>query len=276
MPPQNNIDLSSGMVPIQQGIDLSAGLTTQSPADANATAQNLETSRQALHNMAEQEDRIGYSSIRGGANIEGATDKSSIVGGVGQRIWDTVKSLGSLVAPPQTSGEWAESILGMGPVGVAAHRLVKGFGQAERQAAQQVSQQWKAGDTAQSAITALSMLDPLAVGSVTNVNSLNQQGKYNEAIGQGGFDAASLASGTKLGGKVLNVGLRSVKVGLRGEQAITAAVNPKPTQIAPFRQAVRTVGTELAGADSLEGLRDLASQKRNAAGTAMENARNAA
>jgi len=93
-------------------------------------------------------------------------------------------------------------------------RMVEGEAGSVKQAGAQAKQQaqkasaapFNPGDRvtkplayARAGVTALSALDPFATGSVTNVNSLEDQGRGREAAGQGFFDAVALGTGPAAG-----------------------------------------------------------------------------
>lgn len=83
-------------------------------------------------------------------------------------------------------------------------RMLEGQAGAETEAAHQIGEEVHNGEIARPIVTGLSMLDPFATGSVTNVNRLEDEGRNREAIGQGGFDIGTLAAGSKPGGKVIS------------------------------------------------------------------------
>jgi hypothetical protein len=141
----------------------------------------------------------------------------------GTRAADTVTGLGHLIADPPNEEEKAATLLS-GRASLPIYRIGKGFVEAEKEAGKQTKQSGK--DTAELArqghygesalqgvktgVTAASMLDPFATSSVANVNQLQSEGKNAEAVGQGLFDAMTLALGSKWGrGKVPNTGTLS-------------------------------------------------------------------
>ncbi len=130
----------------------------------------------------------------------------SVLGGALRRGKETIRGVVGLFGAP-TEEETAK-----GQTPQPLHRLARGLAGAEKEAAGQVKEQakgavsaYKAGDPIaaglrglQTATTGLSMLDPFAIGAVTNVNKLSGQKRYKEALGQGAFDAITLLAGKKM------------------------------------------------------------------------------
>lgn len=211
-----------------------------------------------------------------------------IAGAMVNRVADTVKGVGKFINPlpneeeqqrqvnPQGMGDVLRGGLeSMVPGGQYISRLVGGQASAEKEAFGQAKNQFKSGNNLQGIITAASMVDPFATGPVTNVNRLNEQGKGDQATGEGLTDAIMLGMGSKPGRAVVGKAANAVERlgGPMGEEAITAAVRPKPTQIAPFRAAINAVKEQLGpDVNSLEALRDTAKQNRLAAASQMDRA----
>lgn len=246
-------------------------------------------------NKLKQGYRIGPPQQNGVTSVNAAppsTDQqpdNSIVGGFLRRALQTAKGVASTANPIPSTQELKDSygfaaLPGMAPV----VRILQGQYGASKQAVQQAGQELHAANNpdpgadlttralqyARPVVTAASALDPFATSSVTNVNQLEDKGQNREAIGQGAFDIGALLAGSKAGSKVIGKAAAAVAVGPEAEQAITAAVKPAKSVRAQFRQAVQTSAGDIAqsGADSLESLRDLASQKRVAAAGKMNNA----
>lgn len=131
---------------------------------------------------------------------------NSVTGGIGRRVMDTLKGLGSTFAPPRTPAEFLA-----GPA-VPLLRMGEGAIQSGKQAGGQAIQEakeahalppgnkiLKALSYLRAANTGLSALDPLASGTVANVNELQDQGRTREAVGQAIPDVAMLAAGTRVG-----------------------------------------------------------------------------
>ena len=143
----------------------------------------------------------------------------------GTRAKDTATGIGHMVADPPTDEEKKVSDFAMqGRAALPVYRVGKGFVEAEKEVGKQTKQSGK--DTAELArqghygeaalqgvktgVTAASTLDPFATSSVANVNQLQNEGKNAEAVGQGLFDAMTLALGSKWGrGKIPNTGTLS-------------------------------------------------------------------
>ena len=125
----------------------------------------------------------------------------------GQRAIDTGKGIASMFAPPSTPTEKAVSIAF--PPTLPVMRMGEGLAGAEATAGKQVGQQakrayqdFKGGDimggmgqAARAGVTAASMIDPFATGTVTDVNRLEDQGRNREAIGDAAFDTLTLLIG---------------------------------------------------------------------------------
>lgn len=116
----------------------------------------------------------------------------------------------SLASPPANKTELLSGI--MGPVGPVAVRAIRGQVQAEKQLAPQLVEQAKAAtlshvgqnpiraaipslEDARAMTTGLSMLNPFASGSVANVNQLQDEGRPDQALGEGAADALFLGAG---------------------------------------------------------------------------------
>src|SRR5258706_164448 len=128
-----------------------------------------------------------------------AVGPNSVTGGLARRGVEAVKGLAGLAAPPEGPTETAIGLAGGGPIGLALYRTGKGMVGAEQTAAQQAKEQLGKGQYGRAAVTGLSMLDPLAIGPVTNINKLEAEGRPQEAKGAGLFDALSLLVGRKVG-----------------------------------------------------------------------------
>ena len=131
----------------------------------------------------------------------------SAVGGIINRIMDTGKSLAQTLDPRQTLSAIAHGDVAGAIANTPVYRMAHGLVQAEQTAGPQAVQQLKdasaipsgnAGIKAlkygQAGVTALSMLDPFATGSVSNINNLSAQGRVSDATGQGVTDAAVLGA----------------------------------------------------------------------------------
>jgi hypothetical protein len=144
-------------------------------------------------------------------------DPNTVVGGALRRARDVAKSIYQTVAGSPTPEEQQHGALtdragaALQRPALVAQRVGKGLVEGEKQAFGQVREQAKAAGTihgdpiqkglayTRAGVTAASMADPLATGSVTNVNKLEDQGRNPEAIGQGVFDALTLLAGKKAG-----------------------------------------------------------------------------
>lgn len=141
--------------------------------------------------------------------------------GFGDRAVDTAKGLYHTTADPAVTDEEKGIQATQGRAALPVYRIGKGFVEAEKQAGAQTKQSAK--DTAELArqghpveatlqgvktgVTAASMLDPFATASVANINQLQEQDRGGEAVGQGLFDAMTLALGSKWAkGKIPNTG----------------------------------------------------------------------
>lgn len=135
----------------------------------------------------------------------------SVPGGFGRRAVQTVKgAYHTFVDPPQSTDEKIAAAAGMP---LPAYRMVKGGAKGEVEAGKQVVRQSQdaardarvgdfkgaAGDVARSTVTAASMADPFATGTVTDVNRLVDEGRTKEAIGTAAFDALTLLFGSRVG-----------------------------------------------------------------------------
>jgi len=141
---------------------------------------------------------------------ESIEQPDSFLGGLKRRAVSTFKGMAGLVGPP-TEEETAK-----GQVPLPLHRLGRGIKESEKEAAGQVKEQlagaktaYKAGDITAAGLrglqalnTGLSMLDPFALGAVTNINRISGEKRYKEALGQGAFDAITLLAGKKTGEEV--------------------------------------------------------------------------
>lgn len=137
-------------------------------------------------------------------------EKNSILGGAGRRLSETVKGVYHTVVDSPRNQFETDVQRGGGPPAVALTRVGEGIVAGEKEAASQVKKQFKTAkeskdpvakglDYARAGVTAASMLDPLATGSVTNVNKLEDENRNREAIGAGGFDALTLLIGGRTG-----------------------------------------------------------------------------
>lgn len=124
-------------------------------------------------------------------------------GGFGRRAkqaWEGVKSLGApakgaenLLPPGVLQGER----MARGAVGseVTAGKQVAGQAEAGVKAAKVGDPLGAMGNFSRAAVTGASMLDPFATGSVTDINTMEDQGRNREALGTGAFDALTLLIG---------------------------------------------------------------------------------
>ena len=160
----------------------------------------------------------------------------------------------TVAQPPEGAIENIASTAG--PLGLAATRMVRGQFQAEKQLAPQLSTQVKAAQashaaqppvTAQdlfsnpvsaannagptledlrAANTALAMVNPLASASVANVNQLHDEGKPQQAAGEGIVDALALGSSLPGPARAMGGVLSDSAKGLRGVAADTSTGLP--------------------------------------------------
>lgn len=123
---------------------------------------------------------------------------NSFLGGVGRRLSSMVPTA------PQTISEGLKNVPWLGPIPQALMGVAQNIKQLGPQLVQQAKQgqaSHQPGDIlpnlndARTAVTAASMLNPFAAGSVANVNQLQDEGRGSEAAGQGLTDAALLAAG---------------------------------------------------------------------------------
>ena len=147
--------------------------------------------------------------------------QDTVIGGALRRGKNTIEGIYQTVAAPPTGEEQKRGALTDDFVGevlqrpaLVAGRVGRGIVESEKQAAGQVKEQYKAAQGvkadpvqkglayARVGVTAASMADPFATGSVTNVNQLSDEGRYREALGQGGFDALTLIGGGETGREV--------------------------------------------------------------------------
>lgn len=130
-------------------------------------------------------------------------DSGSFFGGVGNRLKGLAEGLYDLAKPPSTGTEKALSLIS-GPVGPAFLRAARGMGsniaEAGSQAGKQLSEAQATKDPinkplayARAGTTFLSAFNPLATGSVTDINKLENEGRSREAAGAGLTDAALLS-----------------------------------------------------------------------------------
>jgi hypothetical protein len=144
----------------------------------------------------------------------------SAIGAFFRRGRDIAKSAYHTVADPPTDAENAESKeMGGSELGnrisLPIRRIAKGAYEGEKQAAGQAKEQFKSAQSippgnpvenvlaySRAGVTAASMADPLATGPVTNINTLEKEGRSKEAIGAGAFDALSLLVGGRMGREV--------------------------------------------------------------------------
>jgi hypothetical protein len=135
----------------------------------------------------------------------------SVLGGFGRRAVQTAKGVYHTFAdPPQSTDEKVVSATGMP---LPAYRMLKGAGKSEVEAGKQTVKQSQdaardaragdfkgtAGDVARATTTAVSMADPFATGTVTDVNRLQDEGRTREAIGTAAFDGLTLLMGSRIG-----------------------------------------------------------------------------
>jgi len=169
-----------------------------------AQKHNLDTSQQSLQNNAAQESRTTSASggIKGGEDIEPSINEGNILKGAGRGALNIGHSALQMVPGERgverginkiRSGDLSAPTLGEQMEDSPLGPLI-GLAKAEGQAGSELGSQIKAGEGGRAAVTGLSMLDPLAVGSVSNVNDLQNQGRRGEAIGQGGADVGALAA----------------------------------------------------------------------------------
>jgi hypothetical protein len=125
---------------------------------------------------------------------------NSIIGGAAQRIEDLGRGLAHQFRPPETTGEKVAEYAF--PGGAPALRMAKGYvqgaGQGLQQAAQ-YAQQPGLPNKLRAGVTALGAINPLTTGSTTNINTLEDQGRNREAIGQAAVDLVPLAAGALRG-----------------------------------------------------------------------------
>lgn len=134
----------------------------------------------------------------------------SKLGGAGRRLWDTAKGIGSALMPEMTSQDTlanhpmqaaVDAVPGLRTLSNFIQGQYQGSKGALHQAVDQlhtamnspgVDKTTHALQFARPVVTGLSALNPFATGSVNNVNNLADQGRVNEATGQGLADAATL------------------------------------------------------------------------------------
>jgi hypothetical protein len=136
--------------------------------------------------------------------------QDTVIGGALRRGKNTIEGIYQTVAAPPTEEERKEFPTAFERPALIEHRVAKGVVEGEKEAGRQTAGQFKQAlqardpvntplGIARSGVTALSMLDPFATGSVTNVNKLEDQGRNREAIGQGAFDVLTMLAGGKTG-----------------------------------------------------------------------------
>src|SRR5580692_11363376 len=185
----------------------------------------------------------------------------SVVGGALRRGKQELTGLVDTFGP-QREGENAIT-------SIPAYRMGKGLVEGEKEAASQTKKQFKeagevkgdpvikAGKYARAGVTGLSMLDPFATGSVTNVNRLQDQGRYKEAIGAGAFDVLTLLAGKLTGGekttasKVDKLGFASggaesaIELSLPEIEKTVKDLGKQPKTIGEFGETVQSTLTRL-------------------------------
>jgi hypothetical protein len=129
----------------------------------------------------------------------------SFAGGLIRRGVAAVQGLGQTFGPPREDENAFTSIPGVR----IARGLYEGIKTAGAQAMEQGKGALEAAKVgaypeaalrgAQAVTTGISALDPLATGSVTNINKLESEGRNREALGAGTFDALTMLAGRKLG-----------------------------------------------------------------------------
>ncbi len=145
-----------------------------------------------------------------------STPPNSVLGGVLRRGGDILSGIGStFFGPPQPD----ENILTATPIA----RMARGAYQSGKQALGQATQQAKDAynlppgtpvtkglEYLRALTTGVSAFDPLASGTVANLNQLQDQGRTSEAVGQAIPDLAMLGLGTKQGGKLVSKPISAV------------------------------------------------------------------
>ena len=139
------------------------------------------------------------------AELDERSDKG-IAHGMVQNVKDTYKGMKGLFAPPSSPEEFAASAGQYGPLSLAAQRIGKGMYQSEEKALGQVGTLASTGNMPRARVTAMSMVNPFAVGPVTRINDLVSEGKLDEATGSGLTDLISLGIGYLLGDTGLTKG----------------------------------------------------------------------
>lgn len=170
-----------------------------------------------------------------GEFARGFVPDSSTASSAGGRAVDLAKGLGGLVNPvpdadmrqrimanaqgkPQSLGDAVQGAVESVPMaGPLTSRLVSGItnstDQAVRQSAGQFREAGKVKDDplgkilalSRAGVTGASALNPLASGSVTNINRLEDEGKPKEALGAGATDIAAILAGPKIAKTAANV-----------------------------------------------------------------------
>jgi hypothetical protein len=163
------------------------------------------------------------------------------------RALDFVKGTARLFGQPPT-GKAENAAMLAGPAGPILTRMVRGQAQASKTAFQQAADQGSqvnyltddkgnmvtgmdgepipastedALQDARSKVTLLSAVNPFATGSVVNVNQLQDQGKPQQALGEGLFDAATLGSGMRGPQQVISDSLNDAAAGIKqGAQTV--------------------------------------------------------
>jgi hypothetical protein len=183
-------------------------------------------------------------------------DQGPLSGGV-NRAWDTIKGMASTLNPVPTDEELKAhpSLAGAAPV---LTRLGMGLYQGAKKGVGQTVDQAKAAAAVppgnpltkalmygRAATTGASVLDPLATGSVTNINDLQNQNKPGEALGAGAVDIAGLAAmkGGKSGAQAAQSALKEAALPMTRDAAIQnlkEAVNPIAKDTPAFMSELNT------------------------------------
>lgn len=188
----------------------------------------------------------------------------SRAGGIVKGMFDTVAK------PPEGAAENISMIAG--PAGPIATRLIRGQVQAEKQLAPQLSEQIKAAQASHSgqkpvtaedifsnpvsaannagptledlraANTALAMANPFASGSVANINQLHDEGKPQQALGEGITDALALGSGLPGPAKAIGGVVSDSARAFRGVTADNFVPNMKAKAVAVGKVAADDFG----------------------------------
>jgi hypothetical protein len=172
-----------------------------------------ESQRKALGSMspaAKQALLDGLKQPTGGASyddIEPATtapsQPNSVIGGAVRRMVGAsrgiMETIGKPLTPEEVPNPRARNIIQGTGIGPGLLRAGRGLLNTEKEAAGQARKYESTGQRGRAAITAMSMANPLATGSVVDINKMEDEGRQREALGAGAFDVLSLWLGKKIG-----------------------------------------------------------------------------